>query len=74
MSATIVHEGWATKQGAKVRNWKRRYFVLRKDNTLSYYAEPSASAWSVSKAKVGDCAAGVDILDRYRLLLLHLLL
>lgn len=56
MPASIVHEGWATKQGSKVKNWKRRYFVLRKDNTLSYYADTKDSAFSVSKAKVGSCA------------------
>ena len=24
----VVHHGWLRKRGAKVANWKRRYFVL----------------------------------------------
>ncbi|PRP87367.1 hypothetical protein PROFUN_01629 [Planoprotostelium fungivorum] len=31
--------GWLTKRGHKVRNWKRRWFVL-KDPNLSYYTKP----------------------------------
>eukprot|EP00051_Salpingoeca_urceolata_P009213 m.112533 g.112533 ORF g.112533 m.112533 type:complete len:770 (-) comp16188_c0_seq1:98-2407(-) len=39
----IVHAGWANKRGNNVRNWKRRYFVLRTDGTLSYYVDSLAS-------------------------------
>eukprot|EP01117_Protostelium_nocturnum_P009883 TRINITY_DN3520_c0_g1_i2.p1 TRINITY_DN3520_c0_g1~~TRINITY_DN3520_c0_g1_i2.p1 ORF type:complete len:535 (+),score=143.33 TRINITY_DN3520_c0_g1_i2:333-1937(+) len=31
--------GWLTKRGHKVKNWKRRWFVL-KDPNLSYYNKP----------------------------------
>ncbi len=34
--ADSVREGWLVKQGAQVRNWKRRYFVLT-SLTLKYY-------------------------------------
>jgi len=31
--------GWLTKRGHTVRNWKRRWFVL-KDPVLAYYKSP----------------------------------
>eukprot|EP01114_Cavostelium_apophysatum_P012921 TRINITY_DN3016_c0_g1_i1.p1 TRINITY_DN3016_c0_g1~~TRINITY_DN3016_c0_g1_i1.p1 ORF type:complete len:622 (+),score=170.28 TRINITY_DN3016_c0_g1_i1:295-2160(+) len=43
--------GWLTKRGHKVKNWKRRWFVLR-DPTLCYYKSPRDST-----------PAGVIILD-----------
>jgi hypothetical protein len=43
--------GWLTKQGHKVKNWKRRWFVL-KDPTLAYYVKPRDTT-----------PAGVIILD-----------
>ncbi|KAJ8528612.1 hypothetical protein ON010_g14717 [Phytophthora cinnamomi] len=32
----VVHSGWLKKEGARVKSWKRRYFVLR-GNALSYF-------------------------------------
>lgn len=31
--------GYLLKQGKKVRNWKRRWFVFREDFTFSYYKD-----------------------------------
>jgi len=36
---TVERGGWLTKRGHKVRNWKRRWFVLHED-TLEYYENP----------------------------------
>ena len=36
-SVCVVEKGWATKRGATVKNWKRRFLVLRSDGSLSYY-------------------------------------
>jgi len=38
--ARLEKGGWLTKQGHNVKNWKRRWFVL-KDPTLSYYVKPN---------------------------------
>jgi hypothetical protein len=37
--ANVVHAGWATKQGAQRKNWKRRYFVLFRDMSLAYFED-----------------------------------
>jgi hypothetical protein len=38
-AADIVCEGYLYKKGSWMKNWKRRYFVLRKDiRSLCYYA------------------------------------
>eukprot|EP00051_Salpingoeca_urceolata_P000744 m.35795 g.35795 ORF g.35795 m.35795 type:complete len:350 (-) comp10953_c0_seq1:277-1326(-) len=42
--ATVVRAGWVTKRGQVKKNWKRRYFVLRDDFTLSYYKDGSMYA------------------------------
>ncbi len=36
---TVGKSGWLTKMGHQVKNWKRRWFVL-KQSTLSYYKSP----------------------------------
>ncbi|KAJ3449846.1 sesquipedalian [Anaeramoeba flamelloides] len=40
MSTTINKDGWITKRGHFVKNWKKRWVVLR-DSQLSYYKTPS---------------------------------
>ncbi|XP_064489532.1 RAC serine/threonine-protein kinase-like [Ornithodoros turicata] len=30
----IVNEGWLNKRGEHIKNWRKRYFVLREDGTL----------------------------------------
>lgn len=35
----VTKQGWATKQGAFVKNWKRRWFELN-NSTLCYYVAP----------------------------------
>lgn len=39
--AGVLRTGWGTKRGAVNKSWKRRYFVLRDDNIISYYADSS---------------------------------
>jgi cytohesin len=34
--STIIKEGWLWKQGGRVRNWKRRWFVIT-DGCLFYF-------------------------------------
>eukprot|EP00742_Colponemidia_sp_Colp-10_P000606 GILJ01000662.1.p1 GENE.GILJ01000662.1~~GILJ01000662.1.p1 ORF type:complete len:128 (-),score=12.14 GILJ01000662.1:137-520(-) len=36
-------EGYLTKQGGFVKNWKRRYFVLR-DNVITYFKTPTSTS------------------------------
>ena len=56
--ASIIRTGWATKRGQIKKSWKRRYFVLRSDMSLSYYK----SGTSQSKPKVFNCV--VDLSGR----------
>ena len=39
----ILMKGYVNKKGRRVRNWKRRYFVLR-GGTLSYYTDDTCTA------------------------------
>merc|ERR1712110_622358 len=39
----IVQQGWMMKQGGLVKNWKRRYFVLKTNNVLNYYESDNSS-------------------------------
>lgn len=34
----ILHRGWLWKHGGRVRNWKKRYFILRTSGRLTYYS------------------------------------
>ena len=44
MEKKIVHVGWADKEGQKIKNWKRRWFVLVNDGTLRYFENKSSFA------------------------------
>ena len=44
----IIHQGWMHKEGAMVKNWKKRWFTLKPD-AISYY---------VSKDKTGGKPKG----------------
>lgn len=44
--ASVLKEGWLTKQGGTlVKNWRKRYFILRHPHSLEYYK---------SKPELGD--------------------
>jgi len=36
-SGIVVREGWLTKEGAKWKTWKRRWFMLNETNTRLFY-------------------------------------
>nr|CAB3220847.1 RAC-alpha serine/threonine-protein kinase-like [Phallusia mammillata] len=42
MEPSIVKEGWLMKRGEYIRNWRRRYFILKTDGSfLGYKEKPS---------------------------------
>ena len=41
---SIVAMGWGTKQGGKVKNWKKRWFVLLSNGILRYFVDKSSYA------------------------------
>eukprot|EP00055_Hartaetosiga_balthica_P012428 m.60400 g.60400 ORF g.60400 m.60400 type:complete len:299 (-) comp7940_c1_seq1:828-1724(-) len=62
MSDDIKYTGWATKRGKLKKNWKRRYFVLRKDNILSYYVGQEFIK-SALKGTVDIGTKGIEVLS-----------
>ena len=36
---TIAFSGWAVKLGSRVKNWKRRWFVLLSNGALRYFED-----------------------------------
>jgi hypothetical protein len=53
-----IKTGWATKEGAVVKSWKKRFFVVRWDYKIEYYDKEEvcfpfqqhACVWSVGVA------------------------
>ena len=43
MAAEIVHQGTLHKIGGNVKSWTKRWMVLKKDNVLYYYKDPTKS-------------------------------
>jgi len=43
-SDDIAHQGWLFKKGRIHKNWTRRWFVLYRKNTLSYFSQPLEEA------------------------------
>ncbi|CAH0485330.1 unnamed protein product [Peronospora farinosa] len=62
----VTHSGWLKKEGACIKNWKRRYFVLR-GNALSYFDSEDMGATAKGNGHVravevnGTLAKGLDI-------------
>lgn len=56
---SIYYSGWMSKKGRKVRNWKRRYFIL-KGHTLSYFAKEG------DKAALGDINLETCMVDELK--------
>lgn len=36
-NASVSREGWLYKRGEHIKNWRKRYFILRDDGTLMGY-------------------------------------
>ena len=62
----VTHSGWLKKEGACIKSWKRRYFVLR-GNALSYFDSEDTGATAKGNGHVravevnGTLAKGLDI-------------
>jgi len=40
LQAEVAKHGWLTKQGAIVKNWKKRYFIVQ-NGRMSYFDGPN---------------------------------
>lgn len=41
VSSSVVREGWLYKRGEHIKNWRKRYFILRDDGSLmGFKAQP----------------------------------
>lgn len=44
-ASAITKEGWLFKRGEHIKNWRKRYFVLREDGSLlGYKSKPESAA------------------------------
>lgn len=64
-SEQVTHSGWLKKEGARVKSWRRRYFVLR-GNALSYFNSEDTGAAAkgsghVQAVEVNTVTNGLDI-------------
>jgi hypothetical protein len=55
----VVNRGWLTKEGAKVRNWKRRFFTLDSRSLLRYYKTEDTTARCAGQIDLARCLAVV---------------
>jgi len=44
----VIKHGWLVKQGARVKNWKRRYFILTRSYLCYYHEKPDFDGLLVS--------------------------
>ena len=49
--------GWLTKQGGRMKNWRRRWFVI-KDTQLLYFKDPSVWVLVLCVSRKGSSTAG----------------
>ena len=48
--SAIIREGWLNKRGEHIKNWRKRYFVLRDDGTLmGFKQKPDSSTQSADR-------------------------
>ncbi|CEG48763.1 3hydroxyisobutyryl hydrolase [Plasmopara halstedii] len=64
-SEQVTHSGWLKKEGARVKSWRRRFFVLR-GNSLSYFNSEDTGAIAkgsgdVRAVEVNTINNGLDI-------------
>ncbi|XP_031562470.1 PH domain-containing protein DDB_G0267786-like [Actinia tenebrosa] len=55
-----IKKGYLIKQGALVKNWKKRYFVVKQDYCIEYYENQEAFEKGF-KAKGVICPAGYEV-------------
>lgn len=57
LGTPIVKEGWLWKRGEHIKNWRRRYFILRQDGTfLGYRTKPESDLQEpLNNFTVKDC-------------------
>ncbi|EGD80630.1 hypothetical protein PTSG_01218 [Salpingoeca rosetta] len=55
----VVHQGFLTKRGKNVKNWKRRWFVLKSNGSMSYHKLQVAPEEHTELPR----AAGVFVVD-----------
>ena len=62
--ALLTKSGYLTKQGHRVKSWKRRHFVVA-NGLLSYY-DAAGDAKHLGQINVANCALEVAPTDRFK--------
>lgn len=59
-----LKQGWLIKQGGRVKNWKRRFFVLDGSQTLSYYVSEADAQAGVNQLGIIDLQKALFVKPR----------
>lgn len=60
LTRKVIREGWLMKRGEHIKNWRRRFFILREDGTFyGYKTQPKVSVY------LPHCCCSASTMDHF---------